>query len=69
MTVERKNESAEIIPTERRGLWIAVTFIIALLALFISIVAIYRLSIATAFTQGEVLILDNRIDKLEMKVK
>lgn len=69
MGVERKNESAEIIPSERRGLWIAVTFTIALLALVMSIVAIRRINVTTVITQAEVLVLDKRIDKLEMKVK
>ena len=69
MAEERKNESDGIIPSERRGLWIAVTFIIALLALVVSSVAIYRITIVTGITQIEIHTLFKRIDTLEMKIK
>ncbi|MCI5207793.1 MAG: hypothetical protein D3910_03145 [Candidatus Electrothrix sp. ATG2] len=65
MTEEKRNERPEIIPPERRGTWIAVTFVLALLALIASFVGIYRIYTVTAILQTEIVLLDNRIDKLE----
>lgn len=57
-----------IIETERHGLWIAVAFILALLALGMSVVANKRLLAVTVGTQLEVLALDKRLDRLEKKL-
>ena len=63
MTEEIK--TTEYIPSERRGLWIVATFIIALLALITSLVANFRLYNATVITQTEILLLTNKIQQLE----
>lgn len=57
-----------IIETERHGLWIAAAFILALLALGMSVVANKRLLAVTVGTQVEVLALDKRLDRLEKKL-
>lgn len=57
--------SSHIIETERHGLWIAVTFILALLALSVGIVSMVRVHQLAVLTQVEVLTLHKRIQKLE----
>ena len=51
-----------IIEPERFGTWIAVTFVIALLALVMSVVALKRANDLTYITQGEVLLLNKKIE-------
>lgn len=51
-----------IIEPERFGIWIAVTFIIALLALVMASVAINRSNDLMAITQAEVLLLNKKIE-------
>ena len=51
-----------IIEPERQGLWIAVTFIIALLALVLAFIAIKRIDTSVAATQLEVLYLNKKIE-------
>ena len=51
-----------IIEPERFGIWIAVTFVIALLALIIAIGAVKQANDLTAITQGEVLLLNKKIE-------
>jgi hypothetical protein len=50
-----------IIEPERFGIWIAVTFVIALLALIIAIGAVKQTNDLTTITQGEVLLLNKKI--------
>lgn len=57
--------SNHIIETERHGLWIAVTFILALLALSVGVVSMVRVHQIAVLTQVEVLTLHKRIQKLE----
>lgn len=57
--------SEQIIAPERQGLWIAATFVIALLGLLIAIVSVYRGQVALAGTQLEVLVLNKKIETLE----
>jgi hypothetical protein len=52
-----------IIEPERMGLWVAVTFIIALLALLVALVAIQRNSQLAYVTQAEVLMLNKKIQQ------
>jgi cell division protein FtsL len=52
-----------IIEPERMGLWVAVTFIIALLAFVIALVAIQRNSQLAYVTQAEVLMLNKKIQQ------
>lgn len=56
-----------IIEPERQGLWIAVTFIIALLALVVALVGISRINNTVVATQLEVLVLNQRIAALQAK--
>lgn len=51
----------QIIEPERYGIWIAVTFVIALLALVMSLVAIKENNKLTAVTQAEILMLSKKI--------
>lgn len=52
-----------IIEPERMGLWVAVTFVIALLAFVIALVAIQRNSQLAYVTQAEVLMLNKKIQQ------
>lgn len=51
-----------IIEPERFGIWIAVTFVIALLALIIALGAVKQASDLTVITQGEVMLLNKKIE-------
>lgn len=57
-------EEKHIIEPERHGLWIAVTFIIALLALALSVTSVIRANIVHTGTQMEVVILNKKIEDL-----
>jgi len=50
-----------VIEPERFGIWIAVTFVVAVLALILSLVAVSRTHELTTITQGEVLLLNKKI--------
>lgn len=54
-----------IIEPERQGLWIAVTFILALLAVVTSAVALNRIYESTVVSQAEVLVLFHKVEALE----
>lgn len=51
-----------VIEPERFGIWIAVTFVIALLALVVALIALKQNNDLTAITQGEVLLLNKKIE-------
>jgi hypothetical protein len=51
-----------IIEPERLGLWTAVTFVIALLALVIALIGLNRSSDLMYMTQAEVLLLNKKIE-------
>lgn len=55
-------DTKHIIEPERFGIWIAVTFVIALLALIVAIVAVKKANDLTLITQGEVLLLNKKIE-------
>lgn len=55
-------ETKHIIEPERFGTWIAVTFVIALLALVVALVAVQRTNDLTANTQAEILLLNQKIE-------
>lgn len=55
-------ETRHIIEPERMGLWVAVTLIIALLALGSSIAALKRVYETTIISQAEILLLNDKID-------
>lgn len=57
--------SNHIIETERHGLWIAAAFIVALLGLVSSLVALNRVSHLANVSQAEVLVLNKRLVALE----
>jgi hypothetical protein len=54
-----------IIDPERFGIWIAVTFVIALLALIVALGAVKQVSDLTVITQGEVVLLNKKIERTE----
>jgi len=54
-----------IIEPERMGLWVAVTFIIALLALVMAFVGLNRGADLTYMTQAEVLLLNKKIENVK----
>jgi hypothetical protein len=51
-----------IIEPERMGLWVAVTFVVALLALVAALVAIQRNAELAVVTQSEVMMLNKKIE-------
>lgn len=51
-----------IIDPERYGTWIAVTFVLALLALGVAIGALKQANDLTTITQGQVLLLNKKIE-------
>jgi hypothetical protein len=51
-----------VIEPERFGIWIAVTFVIALLALVMAFIAINRADEAAMITQTEILLLNKKIE-------
>ncbi|OGA71084.1 MAG: hypothetical protein A3F77_17805 [Betaproteobacteria bacterium RIFCSPLOWO2_12_FULL_67_28] len=53
-----------IIEPERHGLWIVAAFIVALIALLTSFVAVYRINVVTLGTQTEVLLLNKKIEQM-----
>lgn len=57
--------SNHIIETDRHGLWIAAAFIVALLGLISSLVALNRVSQLAHVSQAEVLVLNKRLVALE----
>ena len=58
-----------VIEPERFGIWIAVTFIIALLALVMALAGLNRTSHVLAITQAEVLHLNKKIENAHPSVK
>ena len=53
-----------IIEPERQGLWIAATFILALLALVLAFLGYQRATQITYLTQAEVLLLNKKIENV-----
>ena len=51
-----------IIEPERLGLWTAVTFVIALLALIVALIGLIRTNDLVYITQAEVLLLNKKIE-------
>ena len=54
-----------IIEPERLGLWTAVTFIIALLALVVALIGLSRSSDLMYMTQAEALLLNKKIENVK----
>lgn len=61
-------DEKHIIEPQRLGLWVAVTFIIALLALVVTLVDMNRTNKALVLTQAEILLLHKRIQALQKDV-
>jgi hypothetical protein len=55
--------TGHIIEPERLGLWVAVTFVIALLALVVALIGLSRTNDLMYVTQTEVLLLNKKIEK------
>lgn len=51
-----------IIEPERQGIWIAVTFVIALLALVLALIGLNRVNDLAHITQAEVLLLNKKVE-------
>lgn len=60
-------EIKHIIEPERIGLWVAVTFILALLALVVGILAINRANETAMATQMQVLMLNKKIENAKQQ--
>lgn len=58
-------EVKHIIDPERHGLWIAASFILALLALVVAFASMQRTNIVLVGTQAEVVALNNKIEALK----
>lgn len=56
--------TGHIIEPERHGIWIAVTFIIALLAFVVAIIGFNRTNDLLYITQTEVLLLNKKIENV-----
>lgn len=54
-------EEKHLIAPENMGLWTTVAFILALLALVVSLVNLYRTNEMMAITQSEMLMLNNKM--------
>lgn len=52
-----------IIEPERQGLWIAATFIVALIALVLAFTSLKRVNTLSFVTQAETLALSKKVDK------
>lgn len=61
-------DEKHIIEPQRLGLWVAVAFVIALLALAMSIISMKRTSDQMIVTQAEILLLNKRIQALQKDV-
>lgn len=58
-----------VIETQRHGLWIAAAFILALVALVMSFSAHKKVKVIMVGTQTEVLVLDQRLDRIEAQLR
>lgn len=59
------NDTNHVITPERMGLWMAVTFAVALLALVIGLMGVHRFNDGLYATQTEILLLNQKIDQLQ----
>lgn len=55
-----------IIEPERHGLWITAGFIVALLALLLAGVALYRINYVTAAVQAQVVFLAEKMEQMKL---
>ena len=58
-------DNKPIIDPERFGLWIVATFIIALLALVMSVVGLKRIWESAAITQAQIVVITNKLNELQ----
>jgi len=58
-------KETHLIAPENMGLWTSVAFILALLALVVSLVNLYRTNQMMAITQTEILMLNNKVQATE----
>lgn len=54
-----------VIDPERMGVWVAVTFVLALLALVLAFVALHRNNDLAYVTQAEVMVLNKKIEDMK----
>lgn len=58
-----------IIEPSRQGLWIAASFLVAVLGLGMSLLALHQIGITVAGTQGQVLLLNEKIEQLRDQIR
>lgn len=61
------SEQKHIISPENLGLWTAAALVLALLALVVALVAIYRVGYNTAVIEAQVLTLNSKIEEMKGK--
>lgn len=59
------SEEKHIIDPQRLGVWVAATFVLALLALVLSLVNLKRTGEGLLISQTEILLLNNKIEALQ----
>lgn len=57
-----------LIEPERLGLWVAATFVLALLALVVGFIAMQRTTHSFGITQTEFILLSEKVNEMERKV-
>lgn len=56
-----------LIEPERLGLWVAATFVLALLALVIGVIAMQRTATSFVVSQAEFVLLSEKVNEMERK--
>lgn len=62
------SEEKHIIEPQRLGIWVAATFVLALLALVLSLINMKRTGEGLLISQTEILLLNNKIEALQKNV-
>ncbi len=55
----------QLIEPERHGVWIVAAFVLGLVALALSTVALYRINVVIEGTEKQIVILNNKIEKIK----
>lgn len=59
------SDMKHVIDPERMGVWVAATFVLALLALVLAFVALHRNNDLAYVTQAEVMVLNKKVEDLK----
>ena len=60
-------DTKHLITPDHHQLWTVVGFILAILALVLSMVGLYRISMATVISQAQIIMLNQKIETLSAK--